>query len=98
MEICLKVKKIVGREGKGKGCLAIFNVFFEGKTIDGKEPFIKGIRLFQSDEKECRKYIRLTQIPMKNKRYMNVISLPEEQFRELQTRIIKKYEIDLSLI
>ena len=92
MNIKLKVTKLEKRAGKGIGCLAIYNIIFEGKTAQNKEPAIKGIRLFESDKNDGKLYIRMPQVKMFNGQYFNVFTLPEETFRELEEAVIDHYK------
>ena len=92
MNINLKIKRYEKREGKGKDCLAIYNIIFDGKTTEGKDPSLKGLRLFESDKSENKKYIRMPQNRMFNGGYFNVFTLPEELFRQLEGEIIDHYE------
>ncbi len=92
MEINLKFIRLESRPATpGKSILATYNAYFEGETRTGKEPFIKGIRLFQSTEIEGGMYIRLPQIRLVNGKYMDVIALSDRQYTELQKIIVDEY-------
>lgn len=91
MEINLRIKRLEHRPPSRHGSeLAIYNVVFEGETVDGREPMIKGIRLFNSNT-PGRQYVRLPQKKLPNGRYFDLISLPAETLRELEETITSDY-------
>ena len=92
MVINLPVKGYEKRACNTKGCLAVYNIIFEGQTADSKEPSLRGVRLFESDRSENKKYIRMPQSRLANGRYFNILTLPELLFRQLETDIINHYE------
>lgn len=87
----LQIKRLEWHEGNGGSVLAVYHLFFQGKSIQGDEPAIKGIRLFKSN-RDGSYYIRMPQIQLKNGRSFNIVKLPDDIFRELEQEIIANYE------
>ena len=88
LEIKLTVKRLEYRAPKSANCLAIYNVVFEGKTVDGKEPTMRGVRVFPS-ETEGKRYVRLPQRFNRGlRRYLDTVQFPAEEFRALEKLVV----------